>query len=640
MKLGLVKPRKSPVAGLIAVASAVLTMPAMAGELIEPPFFADMVKSGELPPVAERVPAEPQIVDLKAMGKQPGRYGGTLETLIGKEKDVRRLVVYGYSRLIGYDAKLDLKPDILKDVTVEEGRIFTFHIRKGHRWSDGHPFTGEDFRYFWEDVQTNEELAPGGVTRELLVDGKPPKVEYIDELTIRYTWEKPNPTFRHALAAPNPLYIYRPSHFLKQFHVNYTDRDKLEEMAKAEGKRNWVALHFSHDRPYKNNDPLRPTLQPWILKTEPPSDRYVFDRNPFYHRIDSDGKQLPYIDQVTMTVSSGKLIPAKVGSGESDLQSDHIAFANYTFLKKAEKRNGFKVLRWTPGKGSKMALYPNMNHKDPEWRALFQDKRFRHALSMAIDREAINKVIFFGLGTVGNNTVLPDSDFAKPEYRDKWAKHDPDAANKLLDEIGLTKRNDEGIRLLPNGEPMMIVVETAGEDLEQVDILGLVKDDWAKIGIKLFTKSTQREVFRRRVIAGETHVAVWFGMDNAMPTPDWSPFELVPTDKNELQWPQWGQYYETKGTAGEPPDLGPVVRLVELFDEWHNVQDTEKRRAIWEEMLDIHAEHQFSIGLVSAVPQIVVANADLRNVPEKAFYNWEPGSYFGIYRPDTFWFDG
>jgi peptide/nickel transport system substrate-binding protein len=611
----------------------------VAGELVEPPFLADKVKAGSLPPIGERVPAEPAIVDLEAMGKASGRYGGTLRTLIGKEKDTRRLVVYGYARLVGYGEDLELRPDILKDYSVEEGRIFTFHLRKGHRWSDGHPFTSEDFRYFWEDVQTNKELSPGGITRELLVDGEIPKVEIIDELTVRYSWSKPNPVFLQALAAPNPLYIYRPAHFLKQYHPTYTERDKLEAMAEAAGKRNWVALHFAHDRPYKNNDPTRPTLQPWLLTTEPPSDRYMFDRNPYYHRIDAKGHQLPFVDQVAMTVSSGKLIPAKVGSGESDLQSDHIAFANYTFLKKAEKRNGCAVQRWIPGKGAKMALYPNMNHKDPEWRKLFQDKKFRHALSMAIDRDEINKVIYFGLGLVGNNTVLSESVLAKPEYRSKWAQHDPSLANKLLDELGLDKRNDEGIRLLPNGEPLMIVVETAGEDLEQVDVLDLISDDWKQVGVKLFTKSTQREVFRRRVIAGETHVAVWSGLDNALPTADWNPFELVPTDKNELQWPQWGQYYETNGKAGQKPELEPVVRLLELYADWRSATKKEQRRAAWEEILDIHAEQQFSIGLVAAVPQIVVVNSRLRNVPESAFYNWEPGSYFGIYRPDTFWFD-
>jgi peptide/nickel transport system substrate-binding protein len=624
----------------IAVCAFFTGAASIAAELAEPPFFAEKVEAGDLPPVGERVPAEPEVIDLEALGKTSGSYGGTLRTLIGKAKDTRRLVVYGYARLVGYDENLELKPDILKDYSVEEGRIFTFHLRKGHRWSDGHLFTSEDFRYFWEDVQTNEELAPGGVTRELLVDGEPPKVEIVDELTVRYTWSKPNPTFLNALAAPNPLYIYRPAHYLKQYHPRYTDRAKLEAMAEEAGKRNWVALHFSHDRPYQNSDPTRPTLQPWLLMTEPPSDRFVFDRNPYYHRIDAKGHQLPYIDRVTMTVASPNLIPAKVGSGESDLQSDHINFANYTFLKKAEARSGFDVLRWTPGKGAKMALYPNMNHKDPHWRKLFQDKRFRHALSMAIDRDEINKVMFFDLGIVGNNTVLPQCPLAKPEYRSKWAQYDPAMANKLLDELGLTERNGEGIRLLPNGDPLMIIVETAGEDLQQVDILDLIGDDWQQIGVKLFTKSTQREVFRRRVISGETQIAVWSGLDNAMPTPDWSPFELVPTDKNELQWPQWGQYYETNGQTGEKPDLEPVLRLLELYDRWQDATDVERRRAAWEEILDIHAEQQFSIGLVAAVPQIVVVNSKLRNIPESAFYNWEPGSYFGIYRPDTFWFDG
>ncbi|HMB47185.1 MAG TPA: ABC transporter substrate-binding protein, partial [Afifellaceae bacterium] len=460
-------------AGVVFAASA-----ASAAGLIEPPFLAESVNAGDLPPVAERVPAEPSIVDLARIGKKTGQYGGTLRTLIGRAKDTRRLVVYGYARLVGYDENLEYAADILKDFTVEEGRIFTFHLRRGHRWSDGHPFTSEDFRYFWEDVQTNEELAPGGVTRELLVDGEKPKVEIIDELTIRYSWSKPNPVFLQALAAPNPLYIYRPAHFLKQYHASYTDRDKLAEMAETAGKRNWVALHFSHDRPYNNSDPTRPVLQPWILMTEPPSDRFVFHRNPYYHRLDAEGHQLPYIDRVTMSVSGSKLIPAKVASGESDLQSDYISFNNYTFLKKGEKRNGFTVHRWVPGKGAKIALFPNMNHKDPIWRKLFQSRDFRHALSLSINRDDINKAIYYGLGLAGNNTVLPQSSLSKPDYRDKWARYDPEKANRILDDLGLSERGADGIRKLPNGEPMVIVVETAGEDTEQVDVLELVADDW------------------------------------------------------------------------------------------------------------------------------------------------------------------
>ena len=632
--------RAGSIVGLTLLASAlVLSERADSRDLKEPPFVADDVRAGKLPPVSDRVPEEPLFIDLEAQGKAVGRYGGTLRTLIGKVRDSRLLTVYGYARLVGYDESLQLQPDILESYTVDEGRIFTFRLRKGHRWSDGHPFTSEDFRYYWDDVQTNKELAPGGITQELLVDGEPPKVEILDTHTVRYSWSRPHPTFLNALAAPNPLYIYRPAHFLKQFHVDYVDPAKLKDMVKEAGRRNWVALHFSHDRPYQNNDPTRPTLQPWILKTEPPSQRLVFDRNPFYHRVDNQGHQLPYIDQVTMTVAGSGLIPVKVGTGDSDLQSDNLSLMNFPFLKRAEKRNGLLIHRWTPGKGARMALYPNMNHKDARWRALFRNKNFRHALSLAIDRDEINQLIFFGLGLVGNNTVLPGSVLAKPEYRTRWAQYDPDLANEMLDELGLTNRDRSGMRLLPDGKPMIIVVETAGENLEQVDILNLIGDHWRKIGVELLIKSTQREVFRRRVNVGETQIAVWSGLENAMATPDWAPRELVPTDKNQLHWPKWGQYYETAGIAGEKPDLEPVVRLSELYDEWKLATGGEERRAIWEEILNIHAEQQFTIGIIAAVPQVVVARSNLRNVPEKAIYNWEPGSYFGIYRPDTFWFD-
>ena len=80
--------------------------------------------------------------------------------LVGRAKDTRLMVVYGYARLVGYDRQLDLEPDILESVDVEDGRIFTLHLRKGHRWSDGEPFTSEDFRYWWEDVANNEALEP------------------------------------------------------------------------------------------------------------------------------------------------------------------------------------------------------------------------------------------------------------------------------------------------------------------------------------------------------------------------------------------------------------------------------------------------------------------------------------------------
>lgn len=602
---------------------------------IDSPIFADRVAKGELPAVAARLPLEPRIVTVK----EPGRHGGTMRVVFGRSKDTRIMVVYGYARLVTYDKEFNIQPDILARVDVELGRVFTLHLRKGHRWSDGHPFTAEDFRYWWEDIANEKTLSPLGPAKQLVVAGERPTVEIIDDHTVRYSWTSPNPHFLPALASATPLYIYRPAHYLKQFHARYADPEKLAAMVKKSGRRNWAALHNRRDNQYKNDNPKLPTLQPWVLQTKPPAQRFLFDRNPYFHRVDQNGRQLPYTDQVAMGVAAAGVIPLKTGAGESDLQARGIAFNNYTFLKEAEKRENFEVRLWQTAKGSHLALFPNMNAKDPVWRKLFQNVEFRRALSMAINRHEINQVIYYGLAIEGQNTVLPASPLYKKEYLDAWAQFDLKAANAKLDALGLTERDSRGVRLLPDGRPMEIIVETAGEDTEQTDVLELIHDSWLAAGIKLFTRPSQREVFRNRIFAGETLVSIWSGHEFGVPNANTIPDEFAPTDQLQLQWPKWGQYYQTRGRAGTQPTDTAALELLKLNRAWAYARTTQARRDIWRRMLEINADRVYSIGLISAVPQPVVINSDLRNVPVKGTFNWNPGAQFGVYMPDTFWFD-
>ena len=168
-------------------------------------------------------------------------------------------------------------------------------------------------------------------------------------------------------------------------------------------------------------------------------------RNPYYHRIDEKGQQLPYADRVIFAVTDANLIAAKAGLGEADLQARWLKIRDYTFLQNSAKSSGVRVRLWEFGSGSQLALYPNLNTNDAEWRKLFRDVRFRRALSMAIDREELNQVVYVGLATPSNNTIMSRSELFKPEYATRWAEHDPKAASKLLDEIGLTKRDASGI---------------------------------------------------------------------------------------------------------------------------------------------------------------------------------------------------
>ena len=557
------------------------------GQLVEPEFLKKEIAAGKLPAVEKRIPATPLVVRMDEPGLQAGKHGGSLNTLIGRSRDVRLLVVYGYSRLVGYDRKLVLTADILESFEAKDDRVFTFKLRKGHRWSDGQPFTADDFRYFWEDVANNNELSPSGPPSDMLVDGVPPKFEVLDPLTVRYTWPKANREFLPRLAGASPLYIYRPAHYLKRFHKKYSP--KVVETESKAGRRGWAAQHNKQDNMYQFDNPDLPTLEPWVNTTRPPADRFIAVRNPYFHRIDNHGLQLPYLDRVVMSVSEGKLIPAKASAGESDLQARDISFNNYTFLKKNEKLNNYRALLWRTGIGSHFALFPNLNVNDPVWRALLRDVRFRRALSMAIDRGLVNQVLYFGLARESNNTVLAESPLFKEAYQKRWAKFDKKAADKLLDEIGL-KRGSDGIRLLPDGRMLEIIVETAGESSEQSDVLELIRETWKEVGIKLFTKPSQREVLRNRVFSGEALFSVWSGLENGLATADMSPDDLAPTSQQQLQWPKFGQYRETAGKSGLAPDIPEVVELAKLSDAWRVATSRADREKAWHQMLSIHAE--------------------------------------------------
>src|SRR5258708_7215296 len=287
----------------------------------ETPMFAEQVKAGALPPVDKRIPTRPSIVSQFAGSDGPGHPGGQINMLVATARDTRLMTLYGNARLMVYDDKFQLHPDILESYDVKDSRELTFKLRPAHKGSDGHPFTTEDFRYFWEDIANNKELSPGGPSVVLQVDGKPPKVDIVDELTIKYTWDGPNPYFISSQAQAAPLFLFRPAHYLKKFHAKYTSPDDIANAAKGgQAAGNWVQIHRRHDVMYNNDNPELPTLNPWVLATVPPAQRFVFQRNPYYYRIDSKGVQLPYLDPAVFTLPPANLIPAKTGLGEADLQ--------------------------------------------------------------------------------------------------------------------------------------------------------------------------------------------------------------------------------------------------------------------------------------------------------------------------------
>ncbi|GHB19306.1 peptide ABC transporter substrate-binding protein [Pseudovibrio japonicus] len=617
----------------VIAASLVLPNAAVALVLKETPGLPP-----DLPPIEERLPSEPLVTNPEDLGRVVGVQGGSLHTLIARPKDVRLINVWGYARLVGYDEDLELNPDILESVENENDRVITLHLREGHKWSDGTPFTSEDFRFWFEDIALNKQLNPIGLPSFMLVDGEGPQFTVLDETAVRFEWNAPNPMFLQELAKARPPFIYRPAQYLKQFHQDYGNPEFISQIARLEKVRGWAPLFNRMDDMYDASNPFIPTLQPWVPRSASGERRAVMERNPFFHRVDSTGQQLPYIDRVIMDVVDSNLIPAKTLAGESDLQARGLGFGDISVLKRGEQLRDYDTRLWLNSKGSEISILPNLSVEDPTWRKLMQDRRFRHALSLGIDRELINKVLYFGLGRAGNDTVLDVSPLYQPDFQIAWAEFDPDLANELLDEIGLTDRRGDGIRLLEDGRPLQLIIELTGESSEQNDALELVAETWKEIGVSAFIRPSQRDTIRARAIAGSLMMSVWSGFENGVPTAGMPPIDYAPTREDFLSWARWGNYYETDGHSGTKPDWPPAVRLIELFDQWLVSASFEERDVIWEQMLQIHAEETIHIGLVNGVRQPVVVKG-LLNVPETGIYGWDPGAQFGIHRMDLFFFE-
>ena len=330
---------------------------------------------GELPPVQERLPKVPAVAAMAWPGQTMGKHGGDITLLMATPKDTRLMVVYGYARLVAYDHKYELTPDILQAFEVDQGRIFTFHLRPGHKWSNGDPFTTEDFRYYWEDVANNKDLSPAGAPVQMLVEGEAPKIEVIDETTIRYSWSKPNPQFLPALAGPSPLYIFRPSRYLKQYHGKYVNPDDLKKKLAEYGPAQLGGAPQPHRQHVSQRQSGAADAGAVGAHHQAAVGALCVQAQSYYYRRRCAGPATPYLDSVAVQVADSKLIPAKVAAGDADLAARHLRFDNFTLLKESEARGKYKVLLWNSAWGSQVALYPNLNAADHEWRKLVRDVR-------------------------------------------------------------------------------------------------------------------------------------------------------------------------------------------------------------------------------------------------------------------------
>jgi len=584
--------------------------------------LAKRVATGELPPVAERLPDEPVVVEPV---ERIGTYGGTWRRVIVAITDLSLNDRLGYEPLVRWDRSgTRVVPGVAERWEVlDGGRTFVFHLREGMRWSDGAPFTSEDIVFTVNDYFGNPEVCPI-YPAWLVLDGVHVEVDAPDSHTVVLKFARPHGIFLK-LAAYMSNMIILPKHYLRQFHPKFTPETELDRMAKAEGREHWVQMFAS--KLNFNENPDLPSIRPFVLKIPPPATRVVAERNPYYWKVDPEGNQLPYIDEIAnVEVQNAEILNFKAMTGDVDFQARNIDAANFTLFMENREKGGYRVMRDinpTP-----TVIYVNQWSKDPELRPILQDRRFRVALSVAINRPEIIDIIYSGMAIPSRGVSTPADPYYLPEFDEKYLEYDPGRANLLLDEAGLRKGPD-GMRRMPSGDPFIQILNVyPSETGTGLDLWLLITDYWREVGLQFVVKTDSPALSQMQARNGNSDF--WAYATGAM---HWSvdPQWYVPWKTNSYFAPLFGQYRDSGGKAGVKP-LPEYQRLIDWYSELVAAGEDEGRKTeLAHKILRQWAQESYTIGIVSQEALTIVSN-HFHNVPDSIIHNYRllsPG-YIGI----------
>jgi len=598
----------------------------------EAPELASLVEAGSLPPVDERLPGDLEVIK---PWDSIGQYGGTWRMITGT--DPRIYWAYGcYEFMLRFRMwDYAVTPNVAQSWENEDGKVFTFHMRKGLRWSDGQPLTAEDVVFFYEDNAANEEISP--VFPGWLKAGKErPTVEKLDDYTVRFTYTQPAALFERQVAQQWRETFWA-KHYLQQFHPEYTDKAKVEQMAKERQFDTWVAMYLS-ERDYRNN-PKLPLPYPWT-PVEVAQDSIIYERNPFYWKVDTDGNQLPYISKVaTITGDNLDARQMKVFAGEADAQLFSVGqFPKDTMiLKKNEELGDYHVIDAPISEPNVFVLGFNLNHSDEVLREIFNDRRFRIAMSHGINREDIRQLIYLGQPKEIRQTApLRHSPFYHEGAAQNYVEFDPETANDLLDEMGLTERGADGFRLRPDGETLSFVIEIMANRDDFIDACEMITQWWRDLlGVKATVKAVEDTLYFTRFRAGELDAGVDYAGNGYYPIS--GPNDYIPIANNSVWAPLWGLWYASEGESGiEPP--AEVKRQLELYTEILATPNEKDQVELWKQIMDIQAENLYHLGICDRATVPCPVSNRTRNFPDVGWdCEWGLGNV-GVTHPEQFWF--
>lgn len=611
----------------------------------EAPELAEMVAAGTLPEVADRLPDDPFIVTPLEIGE----YGGTWRRTKGPSDwaNLHRTIVY--EPLVRWDTEYkSVIPNVAQGWEInDDGTEITFFLRPGLKWSDGMPFTAADVEFWYEAVATNEELTPGGL---YYMDrgGETADFTLIDDYTVKFTFAAPAGLFLEQLSHPYARGMtYYPKHYFAQFHPDYVDDiDELNEQVEAAGVESWTQLFMEIAGGDLWNgtrfQPHVPALEPWVSVTEFSGDNTQLRmvRNPYYFKVDPDGKQYPYFDEVLFSViEDAETMVLMAAAGEIDVQWRHINSPdNRAFFFDGMEDGGYHFFNLNPTLNNEVAIHINQTIADPIKREMFQNKDFRVALSHAIDRQEIIDLLYFGQGTPHQAAPLSTSPYYDEEFSTQYTEFNIDLANQLLDNAGYSERNADGYRVDSEGNPITILILTSADipyPTSGSDVAQMIADDWQQVGLNALARSVTGEAVSDMWDTNMVEVWLWHGFGGIQPATE--PMLYLPESTAESHWGQaWAEWYNgSSSPIAEEPNNPAITEQFELYEQLLGTVDAEQQATLVRQILDIAKEEFFMMGITTPISGYGIVRNNVRNVPENIPFSWE---YPSIAPTNTFTF--
>ncbi|MDV7106206.1 ABC transporter substrate-binding protein [Vibrio sp. TH_r3] len=588
----------------------------------ESPILTDMVNNGMIPAVDKRLPENPLVV---TPINEIGKYGGTWRRVIPNYQ----FHEWSNEPLVILDDNQQRVPHLAESYSIsDDQRVYRFTLRKGMKWSDGVPFTTEDVAFWYNDLELNSKLSPS-VKSLFLSGGEPAKLNIIDEQTFEFEFKQPNPNLieMHLRSTIEFRLPQSPKHYLKDYLPSFTSEQELEKKIQLAGMTDWRQLFHNRWNTRSNTNPDLPVLYTWIYDTDPQELQQRAVRNPYYWKVDTEGNQLPYIDAMTWPqTAEPQVMILKALAGEVDIDRISKLTSDFTALKKGEQAGNYTTrLMDLSDHGNMLVLFSNQDYDgNAEVMRLLRSKKFRHAISLGIDRDTQNQILGVGLSEPAQSVLLTTSPGGSQKTSQAYTQLDPKTANKLLDELGLDKRDKDGYRLDKDGKQLSFLVHfQAGRKISEEGAI-LIKSDMDNLGLRFVMRSDEKSYFNQIRRGGDYQMVLHNNTSGLNPLFGANNYFPVMSENNFA--PLQSAYYLSNGTSGVKPTPEMEI-LSEYYEQLLNETNKEEFARKVNEVMEIHAENLYAIGILRYTGSPAVVHNRMKNVPER-FYSVYKSPFF------------